>query len=121
MMTYRVDSPFIILTTTGRTTAAERDRVYEALRSDSSVPIGAHLIIDLRKYEIRLTDGELQDRVRAFVESLGSKIDSACAVVVGDTSLRIGLSFQMAAANMKVRVGVFRDEESARAWLVPGK
>ena len=51
---------------------------------------------------------------------LGSTIGGACAVIVGDTSLRIGLGFQMAAANMKLRVGVFRDEPSAHKWLAPG-
>ena len=119
MMTYRVDRPFVILTTTGVTTAAEGQAVYARIRSDPSVPDGAFFIIDIRKNEFQLTQVELQNRVQAFVEGVGPKFGNACAVVVSETSLPVGLSFRMVAANMNVRVGVFRDEAGARSWLMP--
>jgi len=120
MITYAVDGRFITLTTTGKTMASERQAIYESIRSDPKVPDGAFLVIDIRKYEILLTQLELQNRVRALLEGLSSKIGTSCAIIVGDASLRVGLSFQLVAANSNFRVGVFHDEASARNWLIPG-
>jgi len=120
MISYRVDGPFVILTTNGKSTDSERALVFEALRADSKVPDGAYLIIDIREYEIRLTQAELESRVRAMVEALAPKIGVASAVLVGDSSLRIGLGLQLVAGNLNFRVGVFHDEASARKWLAPG-
>jgi len=120
MMTYKADGPFVILTTTGKTTHAERQAVYDAIRADPNVPDGALLIIDLRQYAVRLTQQELHDRATMMIDSLGGKVGPSCAMLVGDVSLRIGLSFQLVAANMNFRVGVFHDESAAREWLSPG-
>jgi len=116
-MKYRTDGPFVILTTTGEDTDAERKVVYDAIQSDPKVRDGAYLIIDLRKYAVRLTPSELQDRLGALLGTLGKRIALACAVIVGNTSLRFGLSLQLAAGNMNFRVAVFHDEASARSWL----
>jgi hypothetical protein len=118
---YKVDGPFVILATTGKDSAAGRQVTYNAIKSDPNVPDGAWLIIDLRKYEARLTQSELEVRVRSLLDALGAKIGTACAVVVGDTSLRFGLSLQMVAGNMNFRIAVFNDEVSARNWLQGGK
>ena len=120
MMTYKADGHFIILTTTGSTTADERRAVYDTIRSDPSVPDGAFLIIDIRKYEIFLTPIELQNRVRDLLEGLSAKIGTSCAIIVGDASKRVGFDFQLLAADLHFRVGVFRDEAGARKWLAPG-
>ena len=117
-MNYRADGPFVILTTIGKDTAAERQVVYDAILSDPNVQDGAYLIIDLRKYAARLTQSELQDRVRALLDTLGTKLAIACAAIVRDGSLRFGLELQLVAGNMIFRVAVFHDEESARRWLV---
>lgn len=119
MFSYKADGRFVVLTTDGKSTGAERQAVFDAIRSDSKVRDGASLIIDLRKYEARLTQSEIQSRVQALLVTLGAKLDSACAVMVRDASLRFGLNFQMAAANMNFRVGVFHDEAAARKWLTP--
>jgi hypothetical protein len=119
MMTYKADGRFITLTTTGKTTDAERQAVYEAIRADPNVPDGAFLVIDIRKYEILLTQLELQRRVSALLEGLSTKVGTSCAIIVGDASLRVGLSFQLVAANSNFRVGVFHDEAGARNWLDP--
>lgn len=95
--------------------------LFAALRSDRKIPDGASLIIDIREYEVRPTQAELQDRVRAMLEALAGKVGAACAVLVGDTSLRIGLNVQLAAGNMNFRVGVFHGEAAARKWLAPGR
>jgi hypothetical protein len=116
-MNYRTDGPFIILTTTGEDTNAERKAVYDAIQSDPNVRDGAYLIIDLRKYAVRLTPSELQDRLSALLRILGKRIALACAVIVGNTTLRFGLSLQLVAGNMNFRVAVFHDEKSARSWL----
>jgi hypothetical protein len=116
-MIYRGDGPFVILTTNGKATDAERQSVFKAILSDPNVRDGAYLIIDLRKYAVRLTQSELQDRVSALLGTLSTKIGSACAVIVGDTSLRMGLGVQLVAGNMNIRVNLFHDEKSARRWL----
>lgn len=116
-MTYKVDGRFVVLTTDGRTTAAERQAVFDSIRSDPRVPIGACLIIDIRKYAIQLTQEQLDDRVRSLLEGLRDKLGVACAVVVGDGSLRVGLGLQLIAGDWNFRVGVFRTETSARSWL----
>ena len=118
-MTYRVDGPFVIITTTGKDTAGERQAVFSAMRSDPNVRNGALLIFDLRKYAVRLTQPELQHRVRVLLDTLGSKLGTAFAVIVADTSLRVGLGFQSVAGTTSFRVGVFNDEERARRWLTP--
>lgn len=120
MISYKVDGQFVILTANGKANERERSQLFEALRADPNVPDGAYLIIDIRDYEIRLTQAELEARVRAMVEALASKIGVASAVLVGDSSLRIGLGLQLVAGNMNFRVGVFHDEASARKWLAPG-
>jgi hypothetical protein len=119
MFTYRADGSFIILTTDGKATLGERQAVFKAIRSDPNVPSGAFLIIDLRHFDVRLTQAELQDRVRTLLESLTEKIGIACAVIVGGASLRMGMSLQLIAGNMNFKVGVFHDEQSARQWLAP--
>lgn len=119
MFSYRSDGQFVVLTSSGINTAGERQAVFDAIRSDPTVPDGANLIIDIRNYEARLTQAELQDRVRTLLDTLGGKIGIACAVIVRDATQPVALSFQLVAANMNFRVGVFRDEESARKWLAP--
>ncbi len=121
MISYRTDGRFVILATNGKSTDREREKLFAALRSDPKVAAGASLIIDIREYEVRLTAVELQDRVRAMLESLAGKVGVACAVLVGDTSLRIGLNVQLVAGNMNYRVGVFHGETAARKWLVAGR
>jgi len=120
MISYRVDGLFVILTANGKSSERERSLLFEALRADPKVPDGAYLIIDIREYETRLTHAELESRVHAMVEALAPKIGVASAVLVGDSSLRIGLGLQLVAGNMNFRVGVFHDETSARQWLAPG-
>ncbi|HET9343572.1 MAG TPA: hypothetical protein VFO25_11730 [Candidatus Eremiobacteraceae bacterium] len=120
MISYRVDGQFVILTTDGKSDERERANVFEALRVDPKVPDGAFLIIHIRDYVVRLTQAELESRVRSMVEALAPKIGVASAVLVGDASLRIGLGLQLVAGNMNFRVGVFHDEASARKWLAPG-
>ena len=121
MISYRVDGQFVILMTNGKSTDRERELLFAALRSDPKVPDGALLIIDVREYGIQLTQAELQDRVRAMIESVANKVGAACAVLVGDTSLRIGLGLQLFAGNMNYRVGVFHGEAAARKWLVANR
>jgi len=120
MISYRTDGRFVILMTNGKSTDRERELLYAALRSDPKVADGALLIIDVREYSIQLTQSELQDRVRAMIESVASKVGASCAVLVGDTSLRIGLGLQLFAGNTNYRVGVFHGEAAARKWLAPG-
>lgn len=120
MITYQADGHFVILTADGKSTKREREALFAAIRSDPKVPDGAYLIIDIRKYEVNLTQAELQDRVRAMIEALASKVGVICAVLVGDTSLRIGMGLQLIAGNMNFRVGVFHNEAAARKWLAPG-
>jgi len=119
MISYRVDGPFVILTTDGKSTEPERQMLFGALLSDPKVPDGALLIIDIRKYEIHLTQAELQDRVLGMIEALGRKIGILCAVLVGDTSLRVGMGLQLVAGNANFRTGVFHSEAAARKWLAP--
>lgn len=121
MISYRTDGPFVILMTNGKSTDRERELLFAALRSDPKVPSGASLIIDIREYEVRLEQTELHERVRSMLESLAGKVGGACAVLVGDTSLRTGLNVQLAAGSMNFRVGVFHGEAAARKWLVPGR
>lgn len=120
MISYRTDGPFVILMTDGKSTERERAMLFDALSSDPKVPDGASLIIDIRKYEINLTQAELQDRVRGMVEALASNVGVTCAVLVGDTSLRVGMGLQLVAGNSNFRVGVFHGEAAARKWLAPG-
>lgn len=117
MFSYKADGSFVTLTTDGKSTTDERQAVFDAIRIDPNVRNGAHLIIDLRKYEARLTQPEIQNRVRALLATLGTKLDSACAVIVRDASLRFGMNFQMVAANLNFKVAVFQDESAARKWF----
>jgi len=121
MISYRTDFPFVILTTNGKSTGRERELLFAALRSDPKVAAGASLIIDIREYGVRLSQQELQDRVRAMLEALAGKVAPACAVLVGDTSLRIGLNAQLVAGSMNFRVAVFHGEAAARKWLAPSR
>lgn len=68
MISYRADGPFVILTTNGRASDLERHAVFDAIRSDPQVPDGAHLILDLRKYEAKLTQAELDTRVTTLIQ-----------------------------------------------------
>lgn len=120
MISYRTDGQFVILKANGKSTERERETFFAALRADPKVPAGASLIMDIREYEVRLSQAELHDRLRAMLESLAGKVGVACAVLVGDTSLRIGLSVQLVARNMNYRVGVFHGEAAARKWLDGG-
>jgi hypothetical protein len=119
MISYRPDGQFITLVTDGNVTDGERRAVCDAILSDPIVVDGAFLMIDMRQCQVQLTQPELQDRVRSVLESLSPKIGLACAVIVKDKSLRIGLGLQLIAGKMNFRVGVFRDEKGARSWLAP--
>jgi len=120
MFSYRADGPFVILKTDGRSTAAERHAVYDTICSDPNVPDGAFLMIDIRKYELLITQPELQERVQALLEGLASKLATSCAILVGDVSLQVGLNLQQVAAKRKFLVGIFHNEQAARKWLAPG-
>jgi len=118
MISYRVDGQLVILTTNGKSTEHERQALFDAIRADPMVPSGALLMIDIREYTIKLTQEELQDRVRAMIESLTPKVGGRCAVLVGSTSLRVGLGFQLFAGTLNFRVSIFKEEASAREWLL---
>jgi hypothetical protein len=116
-MTYRADGPVVGLTSTGEDTYVERQFVYDAILSDPKVPDGAYLILDLLKYAVLLTQSELERRARPLLETLGPKIARPFAVVVRDTSMRLGLGLKLAAGNMEFLVAIFHEEETARRWL----
>jgi hypothetical protein len=119
MTSYEHDGLFVTLITDGKVTIGERQAVCDAIRSDPNVPNGSYLIIDMRQCQVQLTQAELQERVRSVLESLTEKIGVACAIIVQDKSLRIGLGFQLIAGKMNFRVGVFRDDATARRWIAP--
>ena len=116
-LSYKTDGQFLIIKASGKSTDRERQEFFASMQSDPKVPDRANLIIDIREYTALLTQAELQDRVRAMLEALATKVGPVCAVLVGDTSLRIGMGLQLIAGNLNFRVGVFHGEVAARKWL----
>jgi hypothetical protein len=53
MLSYEIDGDVLTLRVTGVPTDIERTTVYAAIRSDSRVPAGAFLLLDVRKSGVR--------------------------------------------------------------------
>jgi hypothetical protein len=118
LITYQMDGPMLIVTKSGRSTLAEREALFDALRADPAVPDGALLLLDLRHDEDSLRqDSELESRVLDLQRALGRKLGPACAMIVHEDYDADARSFQEMPAADGYRLVMFTVEAAARRWL----
>jgi hypothetical protein len=125
MLTYAIDGHILTLTAVGSSTAEHRIATFTAIRTDPNVPPGALLLVNARETTEPFDHGVLSERIALLIDALGPKLADVCAVVGPSSYLVESYLFQTIAARSGLRVGLFKDESSAVAWLsaylpVPG-
>ena len=116
-MSYEIEGVILTLKPTGRTTAAERRPVFDAIRADTRVPNEALLLIDGREVTAGVSEHVVIERVRILFDQLGPKLGHQCALIIHSELADEARIFQTAAADHGLRVGLFSDEQSARSSL----
>jgi hypothetical protein len=118
MTSYEMHGPVLVIRIAGPSTPGERDTIFEAIRTDPSVPDRSLLLVDAFGLATPpATYDEIVARVARLVDLLGPKIGAACAAVFRPDAQWTGRQFQRIAARHDVRVGLFEDEPSAWRWL----
>jgi hypothetical protein len=118
MVRYSVSGGVVTIEGSGTYEAAEWNAVYEAIRSDASVPDGARFVIDSRGTQVDFTSIRMIDRVRNLRVKLGTKLGRACALVMRPENLFSSRQFQYyAQQEIDLRVGMFTDMSEAKRWL----
>ena len=117
MLSYEVDGTMLILRASGTTTLAQREPVFDAVRTDARIPNDALVLLDVREVDVGMSNHVVVERLRVLLDQLGPKLGPACALIVtpgvGDQA-RI---FQTEATGFGLRVKLFSDERIARQWL----
>ena len=118
MIFYSVKNHILELTVSPPYLMADADLMLEAIGRDPGVPDGAPLLVDARAFAVVLSQTEIEARLQDLRVRLGPKLGPACAVVIETHEQHLGARiFQMNAATVDLRVGVFDDLGEARAWL----
>jgi hypothetical protein len=117
MLSYRVEGSILVIVASGTTPPEEREAVYGAIREDPMVRPRSMVMIDARESDRIGSVAAVQERAHLLVQLLGPKMGTVCAVVA-PARLAVDVEyFQAASGELGVRVGIFGDEASARAWL----
>jgi hypothetical protein len=117
MLSYEIDASILTLRTSGALTVNEREAVFDAVRADARVPLGALVLIDARQRDLAPSEFAVVERLRVLLDQLGPKLGPVCAVVVPAGPATQWRIFQDAARGAGLQVALFIDEPSARLWL----
>jgi hypothetical protein len=117
MLTYAIHGHILTLTAVGISSPEHRAATFDALRMDANIPQGVLLLVDAHETTESLDAVVLRDRLAQLMEAFGPKLAPVCAVI-GPPSYNLEAHlFQKIAGQAGLRVGLFKDEASARAWL----
>jgi hypothetical protein len=117
MLSYEIDGSILTLRASGSPTPAERQSVFDAVRSDARVPKGALVLLDVRKVDVGMSEPVVTERLRVLLDHLGPKLGPVCALIVTPEIVDQAGLFQAAAVGVGLRVALFSDEQLARHWL----
>ena len=117
MLSYSVDGHILTVHVTGASDPEQRGALLQAIRNDPAVPRGAVLLLRVEDITETFDDAELRARLAGLIRGLGPKLVPVCAVIGPQSYLLEGHRFQNLAGQAGLRVGLFRDEASARTWL----
>jgi hypothetical protein len=117
MLSYEIDGSILTIRASGRTTIAQRQLVFDAIRDDMNVPKHALILIDIHQLD-DMNEYLLADRLRVLFDHLGPKCGQTLAVIIpsalGADQARVWKSKPI---DFGLRVSLFTDEQLARDWL----
>ena len=119
MVTYKIDNGVLWFVIAGDVSVHDRQALFDAIRSDDDVPLGAPLIVDARGANVTFKDATLETRLLAMIDGLGAKLGDVCAFIEAAHDPLYGKAFQRAGRKHGMHVGLFKDETSALRWLKP--
>src|SRR5690348_8666287 len=117
MLSYEVRGKVLTVVAKGSPSDFERRRLYEAIADDPRVPLGALVMLDVRRADAPEGAADIERRARMFVEGLGLKLGPPCAVIVPPRLVTELERFRTSSSVMGLRVQLFRDEPEAKQWL----
>ena len=118
MLWYEIEDGLVIVRIAGQSTTRERYALFARIRHDSRVPAGAMVLIDALAADIDLfTEADALHRIKRTLHQLAPKAGSVCAVVMRAVDPLEAHFFRRPGDRADLRIGIFRDEPSARAWL----
>ena len=116
MLGYQIDGHILSLTVSTYPTLAARQALFDAVRADRRVTLGALVILDVRSLALDLGEANVLERLGALITLLGPKLGRACAII-RDAHQDDSHLFQTEGRRLGLRVGLFADEQAARQWL----
>ena len=117
MLSYSIDNYILTLTIAGTVTPEERARALDAISTDPAIPVGCVLLLHVTEATESFDESGLAMRLAGLIRTMGLKMAPVCALVGPQTYNLEAHQFQRLAAEAGLRLGLFRDVPSARAWL----
>jgi hypothetical protein len=120
VFSYEVDGSILILRASGTTTLSERQRVFNAGPMRPFRLMRCCCSTSVRSTSVRAISPSANTpglNAYVLVDQLGRKLGPVCAVIVSPGLAEQSRLFQDAGSGVGLRVGLFRDEPSARQWL----
>ena len=116
-MSYELRAGVLVVTPRGTPPDDERLAMYEAIQRDPSVPHRVPVLLDWSRMDSASLD-DIERRARLLLARLGPKLGEVCAIIVPPRLAVEGEQLQRTAVAHGLRVGLFRDEVSARRWML---
>ena len=117
MLSYSIADYTLTLTVAGAVMAEPRAQTLIAISTDPAVPVGCVLLLHVERTTESFDESELAVRLTGLIRAMGPRMTPVCAVIGPSTHILEAHLFQRLAAEAGLRVGLFRDEPSARTWL----
>jgi hypothetical protein len=117
VLTYSTDGQILTLTAVGTSTSEHRIATFMAIRRDPHVQPASLLLVNAQDTAERFDHQVLADLIALTIRTLGPKLAPVCAVIFPASYVVESRWYQTIAAEKGLRVGLFKDEPSARDWL----